>query len=678
MANSLQYETSPYLLQHANNPVNWMPYGAAALALAKQTNKPILISIGYSSCHWCHVMEHESFEDPVVAQLMNTHFINIKVDREERPDLDHIYMEALQILTGQGGWPLNMFLTPDLRPVYGGTYFPPKPMHQKASWKEVLMHMAQAFENQQTDIESQATQLMEIINRPVAIKDTGIATPIENIAKAMNQMELRFDKQYGGFGGAPKFPSTMAINVLFQNYYYTKNETHSAHAIKSIDGMINGGIYDHLEGGLARYSTDAQWLAPHFEKMLYDNALLLHSLSIAYKITKNNRYKDVIAQTINFITTNWQAPEGGFYSALDADSEGEEGKYYTWSFDEINHILGANAAFFCKYYSISPQGNWEHTNILAINTPLEQVAHQHGIKPEDAEKIITTCNKQLLAVRDKRIKPQLDDKVILSWNALMIHSLCQCYKATLTESYKQLAIIEFEKLWHIFSTPIHTFPLLHSSKNGQAKQIAFLDDYSFLAQACIGLYEISLNKNYLAQAHQICQYVQLHFSNTLSTMYYYTSILQTDIVARKAEVYDSALPSPNSVLAWCFQFLEQHYTGQQYGNKAQDMLTEIAPAIIQHPTSFANWLQVYMVINKPINVVTAKAITPEHWAQLQTMYLPNTQFIFENVLVPAHQTAPLASADYGFTLCTHQQCYPPIFDIGVLLETIQPNNAIAI
>src|SRR5688572_4557986 len=377
MPNKLINETSPYLLQHAHNPVDWYPWGEEALQKAERENKPILVSIGYAACHWCHVMEKESFEDEETAALMNEKFVNIKIDREERPDLDHIYMDAVQAIDGHGGWPLNVFLTPSRKPFYGGTYFPPKPAFNRASWKDVLTGVSDAFENKRNDIEAQAENLTKHIE---ASNNFGLADSGEKLFSAADIHEMAAnvlqtgDKTHGGFGRAPKFPQTFTIRFLLHNYYYTGNVDALKQACLSLDKMIDGGINDQLGGGFARYATDETWLVPHFEKMLYDNALLVMAMSEAFQITSNEKYSRAIEATLDFIEREMLSPEGGFYSALDADSEGVEGKFYVWSKDEIETVLGDDAKVFNSYYNITATGNWEHTNILHVTLPLDVLA----------------------------------------------------------------------------------------------------------------------------------------------------------------------------------------------------------------------------------------------------------------------------------------------------------------
>ena len=440
--NHLIKETSPYLLQHANNPVDWYAWKPEAFARAKAEDKPILVSIGYSTCHWCHVMEHESFENQTVAAFMNAHFVCIKVDREERPDVDQIYMEACQIISGNGGWPLNCFLLPDGRPFFAGTYYPPTSAYGRPSWTQVLKNLSDAYVHKREIVEQQAEQLTDMIRNSdknhVKNKDNteggnfqtfeGDVTNVfdrDYLNNAFYAMRERFDRVEGGWGGAPKFPSTMSIQFLLDYYFYTKNEEALAHAELSLQKMIQGGIYDQIGGGFARYATDRAWLIPHFEKMLYDNALLISVISDAYKLTKRDIYSETIEETLTFIQREMSHTEGGFFSAYDADSEGVEGKFYVWQKAEIEAALGEEAALFCEFYDVSEEGNWEENNILWRQKSYSEFVTEKGIDATILKEKLRICRKKLFDIREKRIKPGLDDKILLSWNALMISAFAR-------------------------------------------------------------------------------------------------------------------------------------------------------------------------------------------------------------------------------------------------------------
>ena len=511
--NQLSKETSPYLLQHAHNPVHWYAWKPEAFEKARREDKPILVSIGYSTCHWCHVMERESFENQSVADFMNQHFVCIKVDREERPDVDQIYMEACQVISGSGGWPLNCFLTPDTRPFFAGTYYPPQPSYGRPSWQQILQNMAGAYQQKRDIVEEQADKLTEIIRGAdkTFVKTTGFDVKIgkndENteggyfseifnqnlLDKIFDNLTDRFDHQEGGFGGAPKFPSTMSIQYLLDYYFYTKNETALKHAELSLIKMIQGGIYDQIGGGFARYATDRAWLIPHFEKMLYDNALLIQVIADAYKLTKKDIYRETIEETLNFILREIQNTEGVFFSAYDADSEGVEGKFYVWTKEEIDAILGEESPLFCAFYDVTNEGNWEENTILWRQRSYEAFAESEKIDVSELKNRMAIARQKLYVVRNKRIKPSLDDKILLSWNALMISGFAKAYEALNmekndipkigAEGYRKTAINALEFILANFKNPEGGY--FHTYKNGQAQYAAFLEDYAYLIEALL-------------------------------------------------------------------------------------------------------------------------------------------------------------------------------------------------
>ena len=439
--NRLLHESSPYLLQHAHNPVDWYPWGEEALEKAKTEDKLILISIGYSACHWCHVMEKESFENEAVAQLMNEHFVNIKIDREERPDLDHIYMDAVQLMTGSGGWPLNVFLTPSAKPFYGGTYFPPVRAYNRASWSEVLTRISTAWKTRKQEIIEQSESLTDHLAKNSAFNRTteGLGEAVQfsktQADEMFEQIMKTADTEWGGFGAAPKFPQTFTLRYLLQYHYFTGNETALKQAILSVDKMLEGGIYDQVGGGLARYSTDREWLAPHFEKMLYDNALFVILLCDIYSLTGEMAYAKAIRRTLDFILREMHHPEDGFYAAIDADSEGEEGRYYVWDKAEVDGILGDASPEFCRYFDISGNGNWEGKNILRILKKAGDFAVENGLSETDLEDRLRAGLKKLMEVRDRRVRPSLDDKILLGWNAMMITAFSKSAAVLSDEGY---------------------------------------------------------------------------------------------------------------------------------------------------------------------------------------------------------------------------------------------------
>ncbi|MET0463454.1 MAG: thioredoxin domain-containing protein [Chitinophagaceae bacterium] len=608
--NHLINETSPYLLQHAHNPVQWYPWGEEALRKAKEEDKPILVSIGYAACHWCHVMERESFEDESTADLMNEHFVNIKIDREERPDLDHIYMDAVQAMSGSGGWPLNVFLTPDTRPFYGGTYFPPVRAFNRASWKEVLAGVANGFYEKRGEIESQANNLTEHLRnannfgqQDPAQHDT-VFTP-GNTDQIAESCLKNADTVWGGFGRAPKFPQSFTIRYLLRYYHVKKNQ--SGHqlqeiaepgleqALLSLDRMIEGGIYDQLGGGFARYSTDAEWLAPHFEKMLYDNALLVDVLAEAYQLTAKPRYAEVISETIAFIKRELMAPGAGFYAALDADSEGEEGKFYVWQKKEVEELLGTDAAVFCAYYDIIEKGNWHEPghqasaprNILRVKSSWEEITTQFSITQEDLEQLLDRGKNILLNARSHRVRPALDDKIILGWNALMNKACSKAYAATGMEEYRELAVTNMQFLLEKFAGEENGY--YHTWKNGQAKYPAFLDDYAFLADALLHLQEVTGDTVWLEEAVRIVDHVTAYFSEEETGYFFYTGKDQTDVIIRKKEVYDGAVASGNAVMASVLHRLGILLFRPDWQERSDRMVNSLGQAIVRHPTSFGYW-----------------------------------------------------------------------------------------
>jgi uncharacterized protein len=670
--NSLINSSSPYLLQHAHNPVNWFVWSDEIIEKAQQENKPILVSIGYSSCHWCHVMERESFEDETTAAIMNQHFINIKIDREERPDLDHIYMDALQAMTGSGGWPLNVFLTPQLKPFYGGTYFPPIAAHGRMSWKETLYAVNNAFVNKNEEIETQAEQLTQHINNSnlfaknrreedANFNDETLNTIAENILK-------NADTIWGGFGKAPKFPQTFSIQYLLRHYHFTKDEKCLQQALLSIDKMILGGIYDQAGGGFARYSTDEKWLAPHFEKMLYDNALLISVISEAYQITKNNLYKETIQQTLAFIEREMMSNEFAFYSALDADSEGVEGKFYTWSKTEIENVLKENAALFCEVYQVEENGNWEHTNILWLNKTIEEFAVDKNLNIEDVKIAIKNCCDILLQERTNRVRPLLDNKTLCSWNCLMNIAYCKAFAATGFEHYRTIAINNIE---FIVNKMFINDELMHCYKNNVAYNNAFLDDYAYLIWAFIHLQEITGNAHYLVKAKALLDITIEKFGDENDLFFYYTSLNQKNIIAKKVEVYDGATPSANAVMCWCLNYLSVVFNDHKIRKRFQQMLNNLQPAIIKHPTSFGVWASV--VQNKYLQkdvVVVANEINSVI-SSITEHYLPNKIIVFtqdKNKHFLPITLNKISTEKLAIYVCQNQQCLVPFYSVEKFLH----------
>jgi len=674
--NKLIEETSPYLLQHAHNPVNWFPWGDEALSLAKKENKPILVSIGYSACHWCHVMEKESFENEETADIMNNHFINIKIDREERPDLDHIYMDAVQAMTGSGGWPLNVFLTPAAKPFYGGTYFPPKRAFNRPSWQEVLLGVKEAFTQKRHEIDSQAENLTEHLTQANSF---GMSTPSENdfftkerIYEAFDNIMKNADKTWGGFGRAPKFPQSFVIQYLLRFYHVTGTKQAFDQALISIDKMIDGGIYDQIGGGFARYSTDTEWLVPHFEKMLYDNALLISIISEAYQLTGNKRYKSVIEESIEFTQRELMHSEGGFYSALDADSEGEEGKFYVWNYEEVHELLHDDANIFCNFFDISPQGNWEGKNIPRRKKTEEVFCKEKNISLEKLEEIIQTGKKLLLEKRAERIRPQTDDKILLGWNSLMNTALSKAFAATGNDNFRRLAIDNMEFLLGKFSTH-NSAEYFHTWKNNIAKQPAFLDDYAFLIQALVQLQEVTGDTKYLKKAEQLADHVMDNFADPGTDFFFFTTWKQEDIVVRKKEVYDGAQPSGNAVMADNLYHLGLYFDKHDWTEKSRNMINSLGNAIIHYPTSFGVWANLLLERIVGTNEIAIIATTQDILTQVLKGYIPH------KIIMSSSNTSnafPLLSGkeklgELSLYLCRNYSCEKPVSTVEALMDLIR-------
>ncbi len=703
--NKLIHETSPYLLQHAHNPVEWHAWKPEAFERAKAENKPILVSIGYSTCHWCHVMERESFENEDTAALMNRYFINIKVDREERPDVDQIYMEACQIISGGGGWPLNCFLLPDGRPFFAGTYYPPEAAYNKPSWTQVLKNIANAFQTKKDVVEQQAQQLMDIIEKSDKnyIKkvnkkqdETGLAIEgdvestiftQETIDRIFHGLCERFDKEEGGFGGAPKFPGSMSIQYLLDYYFYTKNPAALEHAELSLTKMIQGGIYDQIGGGFARYATDREWLIPHFEKMLYDNALLINVLSDAYKLTRKDIYRETIEETLDFVEREMLAPPApqrgelmpapggrgqGFYSAYDADSEGVEGKFYVWDKSEVEAILGEESALFCAFYDITEGGNWEHKNILWRHKSYEEFAVLKNMSVSDLKARIKAAGDKLFKVRVLRIKPGLDDKILLSWNALMISAFARAYEALSHSHYRDLAVNTLEFILQNFQKKGEK-GFYHTYKNGIVQYDAFLEDYALLIEALIDVYSISFNKKYLYLAREYSEYVIEHFIDNTDNLFYFTSENQKDIPLRKKDLYDSAMPSANSTMAKNLIRLGIVFDNDKYKNLSINMLQAVLDVIKRYPSSFSKWAGVVLAVVKPsfeIAIVGENAF--ERATEVNSVFLPNKivmASVEEDETLPLLKGRQVANETLIY-MCQNYTCRLPVKTVSEMKDLI--------
>ena len=666
--NQLIHESSPYLLQHAHNPVDWLPWGNDALARAKTEDKPILVSIGYAACHWCHVMEKESFEDETTASIMNQHFICIKIDREERPDLDHFFMDALQAISGNGGWPLNMFLTTDAKPFYGGTYFPPIRVHNRPSWKEVLTQIHQAFQSRRKEIEEQAENLLSYLSK------SNQATSFENTIYtgtslfSMDQCQQAFgtimgisDKVYGGFGKAPKFPQTFTIQYLLRYHHFTGDKEAIQQAELSLKSMMRGGIYDQIGGGFCRYSTDTTWLAPHFEKMTYDNALLLVCLSEAYQLNKDPEYKKVAVQTIDFMKREMMSVDFGFYAALDADSEGEEGKYYTWAKKEFEEVLKDDAAVMANWFDITEEGNWEGVNIPRTNEGIEEWAKVQGLDIKTADKKIQNSINLLLAERQKRIRPGTDDKIILGWNALFNHALVKAALAFEEPQWLDIAEQNMKFLLKVFQDREED-QWLHTYKNGIARYSAFLDDLSYLVQALITLFEPTGNLLYLEKARTILRYIQANYIDENGTFFYYTPSFQKDVLVRKKDIYDGAMPSSNALMAWNLYKAGILLGEDGWKRQSAQMLLTVREGVIKYPNSFGVWANLMLEMTQGTHeILVLGPEAHEKGTKLLTHYIPNKVVMLGTEIddqYPLMQQKSL-TADTLFYVCRDYTCQLP-------------------
>jgi uncharacterized protein YyaL (SSP411 family) len=677
--NQLIHETSPYLLQHAHNPVNWYPWGTEALQMAKENNKPILVSIGYSACHWCHVMERESFENEATAALMNEYFVNIKIDREERPDLDHIYMDAVQSMSGSGGWPLNVFLTPQGKPFYGGTYFPPKRAYGRASWVEILQAVHEAYRDRKEQVINQAESLTSHLANANSL---GLSASNEansnlftknNLAIIAANILQQADTEWGGFGTAPKFPQTFSIQYLLRHYHFTKHQPALQQALLSIDKMMQGGMYDHVGGGFARYSTDAKWLVPHFEKMLYDNALLVSVISEAYQLTGDERYAHTIGKTLQFVHSEMLSPEGGFYSALDADSEGVEGKYYVWSKQEIDEIIGDDSDLFCKVYDITVHGNWEHSNIPWLPKPLKQQIAELNFDEKIAKAQLNNAIQKLADARENRAKPGLDDKILTGWNALMITACCKAFAALQKVEYLQMAedcMVFMEHKCHGAAGWKHTY------KNGIAKYPAFLDDSAYIIQAYISLQEVTGNQQYLLKAKQLAETVIANFDDEESLFFYFTPAGQDDIIVRKKEIYDGATPSGNAVMAYNLHYLSIVFNLPAWATRAQAMVASLIQMVTKYPASFGCWASVLQNLTEGLSEIAIVGNNaPALLNGLNRHYLPCK--IVQSAIKPAGEFPLLAKGDNNsktlLYLCKNYQCSLPVATLTELIELYEKN-----
>ncbi len=670
--NALATETSPYLLQHAHNPVNWMPWNQETLALAKKENKPILISIGYAACHWCHVMEEESFEDEEVAALMNTNFINIKVDREERPDVDQVYMNAVQLMTGSGGWPLNVVALPDGRPFWGGTYF------RKKDWMASLEQLIKVYEETPDKVKEYAANLEHgIKSMDLVTKNT--EAPVLTRAHSdslVNKWSKYFDRELGGTNRSPKFMMPNNYEFLLRYAFQTKDSALIDYVNTTLTKMAYGGVYDQVGGGFCRYSTDMKWHIPHFEKMLYDNAQLVSLYAQAYAVTKNPLYKEIVQETLAFIARELTGKEGVFYSSLDADSNNEqgaleEGAYYVWKKEALQKLVQDDFKLFEQYYNINALGLWEHQNYVLIRSEAhDSIAHQFGINAHELSDKVKIWKEQLLKEREKRPRPRLDDKSLTSWNALMIKGYVDAYKV-FGEKYMLEAALQNARF--IKNEQFRADGgLNHSYKDGKSTINGFLEDYAATVDAFIALYEATLDKDWLYTARSLTDYTFDHFFDQKSHMFFFTSNQDESLVSRSIEKADNVIPASNSIMANNLFKLSHYFGNAHYAKTSLQMLHNMVPDITQYPSSHSNWLLALM--NQlsdyyEIAVVGPKAL--DVTSQLNKHYIPNKLVVGST----ANSDLYLLENRYveGETLiyvCVNSACKLPVTDIGEAINQL--------
>lgn len=670
--NHLAKETSPYLLQHKNNPVDWYPWGAEALQKALSEDKVIILSIGYSACHWCHVMEHESFESEDVANVMNTHFVNIKVDREERPDIDGVYMEALQNMGLRGGWPLNVFLMPDTKPFYGGTYFP------KKNWINLLYGIQDSFKGKRDQLEESANGFAESLNSkdsekyPFGVDETDFSYIETELKLIADKLAKDFDIDLGGMNRAPKFPMPSVWNLVLNLSHKTENQATIVQLKNTLDRIALGGIFDHLAGGWTRYSTDERWKIPHFEKMLYDNGQLLslYSKTFLFFNSKNifteslSLYKWAVESTLNWLKEEMTADSGGFYAALDADSEGIEGKYYVWGLDEIEAVLGKDAKEFAEIYQFSKYGNWEHGN---------NVLHLES-HPKDWEFVIS-CNKKLYENRNSRIRPGLDNKIICGWNGLMLSGLIDAYKTfgiglELIES--NVAFIR-KNLVSEFKNEENSIALGLFHQYDIKKTPGFLDDYAAIIEAFIQYYQVSFDEKWLFDAESLLKYVLVNFFDTEESLFYFTDSEGEKLIARKKEIFDNVIPASNSMMAKNLYFLGRFLANEEYIGMAKGIFSKIKPLSIKDPQWLSNWTDLGVLLtSKPIEVTIFGKGFKTIVKQIQEKYFnPNVIYFGadKDSNLPEFKGRMNAPEKVNIFVCIDYSCHLPVdtFDEAIKL-----------
>jgi len=671
--NDLINETSPYLLQHAHNPVNWKPWNASTLAQAKAENKLILISVGYAACHWCHVMERESFEDSLVAKVMNDNFISIKVDREERPDVDQVYMNAVQLMTGSGGWPLNAVALPDGRPVWGGTYF------KKDQWMSALNQISKLYTENPSKLIEYADKLEEGIKSldVVSLNTNTAEFKLDFIEDAVTVWSKNFDHTKGGLNRAPKFMMPNNIHFLLRQAYQNNDASLQEYVNLTLTKIAHGGVFDHVGGGFSRYSVDDKWHVPHFEKMLYDNAQLVSLYSDAYLITKNELYKDVVYETLKFVKRELTHPEGTFYSSLDADSdtpegELEEGAYYVWSKEELQTLLHTDYDLFADYYNVNNYGFWEHNNYVLIRKDSEKdIAEKHQISVEALTNKIEQWKDLLLTEREKRSRPRLDDKILTSWNALMLKGYTDAYRVFNDPEFLDTAIKNAEFI--VNKQLKDDGGLNHNYKDGKSTINGYLEDYAATVEALLSLYENTLDEKWLRTAKDLTNYAFDHFFNDDSKMFYFTSDEDASLVTRNVEYRDNVIPASNSIMAKNLFKLSHYFDNEAYYNTATTMLNNVTPEMTTYPSGFSNWLDLMLnYTNKYYEVAIVGEHVFEKIKGLNETYIPNKLIIGSKT----DNNLPLLKNRYIddetlIYVCVNKACKLPVSEVDRAIQLLQ-------
>ena len=669
--NRLANETSPYLLQHAGNPVDWYPWGEEAFAKARAEDKPILLSIGYSACHWCHVMEHESFENDAIAALMNESFVSIKVDREERPDLDEIYMSAVQMLTRRGGWPMTVFLTPEGKPFFGGTYYPPEDRQGMPGFPRVLQAVVEAYRNKPQDVARNVDQIVAALDRMNVLSETGQEMSVEVVTRGAEGLTSAYDAVHGGFGRAPKFPNAGVFNLFLRAHRLSGNRRYLEMITETLRKMAEGGMYDQLGGGFHRYSVDDKWLVPHFEKMLYDNGQLAQVYAEAYRITGDGFFKRVVEETLDYVLREMCQPEGGFYSAQDADSEGEEGKFFVWSHEEILGLLGKERGdIFCRVYDVTDLGNFEGKNILHPILTVEQAAKYFRKEEEEIEAVLAECRARLFEEREKRIKPFRDEKVIISWNGLMLSGVAAAYAITGDARIREAGArtVDF-----VFTRMFENGLLLHTYKDGRAKLLGYLDDYAFLIAGLLDLFEATFEPELLERSKALARTMVEEFWDEENGGFFYTGKSHEQLISRTKPGFDSSIPSGNSVAVMDLLRLH-HYTGDpDLLDRAGKTLRLHYDAMAKEPFGLSNMLGALDYhLSRPAEIVlvaarddaAADALAEE----IQRSYLPNKTFQWVSPDARLEEISPLLEGKTQVGgkptvyVCRNFTCAPPVTD----------------